>query len=228
MLADEDSAVIERFGILNTLVDPDDDLYGIPFPGSYLVDQDGTVLAKHFNQHYRVRETAAALLRGDLDAPFDDSGFPAARSPADSGGAVTVTLGAADLKPYQRGEFLVQIDLGDGLHVYGPDAPDGYVATDVRVSGPEGFDVEPALFPSTRPFRVDGIDEQFEVLDGEIRIAVPFVYAVEGAEPGSTVPVDIEVRYQACNEHECLLPRTERVHMDLTLGALNHRAARPG
>ena len=84
MLADEDSAVIKRYGILNTLLDPDEDLYGMPFPGTYLVDEDGTVLAKHFNQHYRTRETAAALLRGNLDAPFDDSGFPAARSPADS------------------------------------------------------------------------------------------------------------------------------------------------
>ena len=34
LLADEGSKVIEQFGILNTLVLPDEPVYGIPYPGS--------------------------------------------------------------------------------------------------------------------------------------------------------------------------------------------------
>ena len=49
MLSDPDSEVIRSFGILNTLIPPDDHpWYGLPFPGSYVVDADGTIVAKFF------------------------------------------------------------------------------------------------------------------------------------------------------------------------------------
>ncbi|HJM88574.1 MAG TPA: redoxin domain-containing protein, partial [Dehalococcoidia bacterium] len=35
LLADDDSAVIKQYGILNTLIAEDEGVYGIPFPGSY-------------------------------------------------------------------------------------------------------------------------------------------------------------------------------------------------
>ncbi len=38
LLFDPDSNVIRSFGILNTLIDPDDHpWYGIPYPGTYVV-----------------------------------------------------------------------------------------------------------------------------------------------------------------------------------------------
>ena len=43
LLADPDHAAIEATGILNTLVRPDESVYGIPFPGSYVIGTDGTV-----------------------------------------------------------------------------------------------------------------------------------------------------------------------------------------
>jgi peroxiredoxin Q/BCP len=36
LLSDADSKVIREFGILNTLIRPDESIYGIPYPGSYL------------------------------------------------------------------------------------------------------------------------------------------------------------------------------------------------
>jgi len=52
LLSDADSAVIKRFGILNTTIDREADVlnratqkgfYGIPFPGVYVTDRDGRV-----------------------------------------------------------------------------------------------------------------------------------------------------------------------------------------
>ena len=44
LLSDPDSEVIRSFGILNTLIDPDDHpWYDIPFPGTYVVNADGVI-----------------------------------------------------------------------------------------------------------------------------------------------------------------------------------------
>ena len=49
LLSDIDSQVIRAYGILNEQVRPGDSLlYGIPYPGTYVVDEDGIVLEKFF------------------------------------------------------------------------------------------------------------------------------------------------------------------------------------
>ena len=55
LLSDVDSAVIREFGILNTLISPDDPeqaagrgFYGVPFPGVYVTDESGVVSEKFF------------------------------------------------------------------------------------------------------------------------------------------------------------------------------------
>ena len=66
LLSDVGSVVIRRFGILNTLIDPEDpragDFYGIPFPGTYVADEFGVVTEKFFSRHYATRESAGTIL----------------------------------------------------------------------------------------------------------------------------------------------------------------------
>lgn len=66
LLSDSDSAVITRFGILNTLIDPTEPdaevFYGIPFPGTYTVDASGIVVRKYFNQHLATRDAPERFL----------------------------------------------------------------------------------------------------------------------------------------------------------------------
>ena len=68
LLSDVDSAVIREFGILNTLVSPDDpeqaagrSFHGVPFPGVYVTDEHGVVTEKFFHRHYATRESAGSI-----------------------------------------------------------------------------------------------------------------------------------------------------------------------
>ena len=71
LLSDPDSEIIERFGILNTLIESDDHpWYGIPFPGSYAVDAGGTIVAKFFEANLALRANADQLLRAALGEPI--------------------------------------------------------------------------------------------------------------------------------------------------------------
>lgn len=68
MLSDRNSAAIKAFGILNTTVDPNDDVYGIPFPGMYVLDANGVVKAKYFEDSFQERYSAAAVLTREFGA----------------------------------------------------------------------------------------------------------------------------------------------------------------
>ena len=222
ILADEDSAVIRRYGILNTLIDLDEDRYGIPFPGTYLTDTTGRIVQKFFNQHYRIRESAAHILRGELDVPVDMTGYPSAEPEV----GVSAQLGSGDIKPYQRVDILVRVELDEGLHTYGHPAPAGYVPTTVAVTGPEGLVVEDAVYPPTTLLRIPGLDEELPIFEDSPEVRVPVVYTEYGAEPGTILPIDIEVRYQACDDLQCFVPQRARLRLEAPVGA-NLRATTP-
>ena len=67
MLSDVGSKVIRAFGILNTNVPEDHQMmYGMPWPGEYLIAPDGTVRDKLFLPSYEHRPSAS----GSRIAPF--------------------------------------------------------------------------------------------------------------------------------------------------------------
>ena len=55
LLSEWNSMVIRKFGILNTTIQPDEPGYGATFPGTYLVDEKGIIVAKYFEEDFRDR-----------------------------------------------------------------------------------------------------------------------------------------------------------------------------
>ena len=66
LLSDEGSKTIDVFGIRNKGMDGKkfgpNDLTGIPFPGTYILDGDGVIRAKLFLERYQVRHTSQELI----------------------------------------------------------------------------------------------------------------------------------------------------------------------
>ena len=66
-MSDVDSEVIRRFGILNDQVSPGDAmLYGIPYPGVFVTDEQGVVVAKFFHDTYKKRDSPELLIDAAL------------------------------------------------------------------------------------------------------------------------------------------------------------------
>ena len=214
LLSDLGSEVIRRYGILNTLVKPEEEeYYGIPFPGSYLVSEDGKIFDKLFHREYQKRETGATVLWKGFGLPVD----PASTIHAEAEGQavrVSAALMATELHPRQHADLHVTLDLDEGLHVYGPDVPDDYVATQIKVSGPEGISAGEPAFPATKPLRIEGINEEFQVMDGKVDIVLPVASAIR--EPGEAT-LNVEVTYQACTDAMCYIPRTETLHLTVNV-----------
>lgn len=217
LLSDEGSEVIREFGILNTLVRPDEPVYGIPYPGSYVVDEDGVVVEKRFYRHYRTRPSSTSILKEAFGVDLDPGGHPRASVEAE-GVRLSASLGAESLIPMQRTPLYVRFELDDELHVYAPPVPEGFVAAEVELDLPEGVRAEAPVYPPAHPFRVDGIEHEFMALDGDVEIAIPLSSTLT---EGESVAIGVTVRYQACTPRECYLPRTERLELRVPIEDLN-------
>ena len=69
-MSDVDSKVIRAYGILNDQVKPGDlILYGIPYPGTYVTDAEGVVVAKSFHGSYKIRDSPEAVSYTHLTLP---------------------------------------------------------------------------------------------------------------------------------------------------------------
>jgi len=220
LLADPDHAVIEATGILNTLIEPEESVYGIPFPGTYVVGTDGTIEEKLFFRNYRNRASAATVLREGLGIDFEVENHPHAEVSSE-GVSISATLGGEAMVFGEVSMLYVDIDLDEGLHLYGRPIPEGFIATEVTVEAPEGVRVEEVRYPSTVPFHVEGIDEEFRTFaEHQVRIAVPIS---NGVREGDSFPLTVNVRYQACTDRECYLPQTKTLELEVPLRSLNRR-----
>lgn len=227
LLSDADSAVIRRYGILNTLVREDEvPFHGIPFPGTYVVDEDGIVVEKFFPRHLANRESADSVLESALGELLMGEEEPRATG-GDGDVRVTAFLhgGGGALKSGVLRRVVVRFELPEGMHIYGEPVPEGMVPTTVTVRGPEGLVVRDPILPPTAALTLEELGVELRVWSGTVEIAVP-VFAnshlidLFGKLP-EAVRLDVEVRYQACTDRACLIPRSETLSLQVPFARLD-------
>ncbi len=217
LLADPDHEVIEATGILNTLVEPSHGIYGIPFPGSYVIDQDGTVAEKLFFRSYRSRPSAATVLRDGIGIDFEVANHPRADASGD-GVSISATLGSLEMVFAEVASLYVDLEVDHGLHLYGQPIPEGFIATEVTVSAPDRIHVGSPRYPETVPFRVEGLDVDFRIFpEGQARISVSIN---NGLTEGDSFPLTVTVRYQTCSDRECFIPQERTLELVVPVAGL--------
>lgn len=216
MLSDPDSEVIERFGILNTLIDPDDHpWYGIPFPGTYVMDAGGTITAKFFESSLLLRPSAEQLLHAALGETIT---LPPVDAPPGQV-AFDVTFDGEVLRAGVMHDLVVRFVVPDGQHLYGEPVPAGMVATSVEIASDVGLVVKPAILPPTTPHTLTGTGETLQVFEGDVLVRVPLTHlgrSLTRLDDGALVQrVTGTVTWQSCDDDVCHLPRRERFTIDI-------------
>lgn len=219
LLSDVGSVAIERIGLLNQHVEAQHAHYGvavrehhkgIPYPGTFALDEDGVVQQKWFEQSYRNRPSAVALLQSAFAAETDRAG--AQDQTVTEHASVAVWMGDTSYHPYQRLIVNLGVEVAPGLHIYGEPIPTGYVPLSVTVDPMESLEVGLIDYPPTQPFRVEGLDEEFNVFEGNVRAKVPITLYQNVGE----VTLTFRVRYQACSDQECFMPAEVELHLQLS------------
>lgn len=224
LLSDVDSAVIRDYGILNDSIRPGDGvLYGIPYPGVYVCNAAGVVTASFFHDTYKKRDSAELYLDAALGAlTLRDTDLREERADAEVSISLGVHGGRGSLRQGIIRQLVLRFELAEGLHIYGEPVPEGMTPLQVRVSGPPGLVCEAPLLPPTEELRLSEMDISLRVWSGRLDVLIPFHATselVSETRPltDRTATISVSVRYQACNEATCLLPKSETFELTLPL-----------
>jgi hypothetical protein len=226
MLSDAGSKVIRAFGILNTNVPEDHKMmYGMPFPGDYLLTPDGIVRDKRFLPSYEYRPSATALALRNADGAATNS------VEIDTGAlSATVTLSADRCFPGQELGTALRIRLRPGWHIYGKPLPSNYRPTELIFEGPI-IGEQSIELPAAKPMLLKALDETLPVYEGEVRaigrlgIKWSPPMPAKFMEPfGKTIPpgpykIAGTLRFQPCSDTVCEAPRAVRFELPLELEA---------
>ncbi|MFT5444407.1 MAG: hypothetical protein ACI8W3_003462 [Myxococcota bacterium] len=228
LLSDIDSEVITRYGILNDQIGRAGAfLEGIPYPGVYVTDEDGIVVAKFFHDTYKKRDSPEQLIDAALGRLVisDDE-------PCVTGGDEEVQIsafihgGKGTIRQGIFRQIVLRCELGEGIHIYGQPVPEGMIPTTISVSAPAGLIVQDPVFPPTETLRLESMNMELPVWSGTIDIVVPFYPVgelVSEIRPldMESAPLEVSIRYQACNDDVCFPPKTEKFAFDLELDVID-------
>jgi hypothetical protein len=206
LLSDSDSKIIRAFGILNETVPANSRGYGIPNPGTYVVDPSGKVVAKFFEDDFKERTPALEILDRLGVAPVSTPTIVEAKQLRFSSSASTPVV-----HPNQRVALFLDIDLTPKMHVYAPGVQ-GYIAIEWKMAE-TAAKFYPVRYPAPEILRLKVIKETVPVYRGHVRLAQDVGMGTEAQlkpllnERGEMV-LEGSLRYQACDDHECYVPET--------------------
>lgn len=226
MLSDVGSKVIRAFGIFNTNIPEDHQMmYGIPWPGDYLIASDGTVRDKMFMRSYEHRASASEVVLRH----FDDAG---ANSVEITAGVLNakVSLSTASCFPGQELGLALEVHLEPGWHIYGKPLPSNYQPVDLVLESP--FISEQSLeLPAPQPLLLPALGETLPVYGGAFKahgkvaikwsppMPAPFLLPLgEMIKPG-LYQLDGTLKFQACSDDVCEMPQAIKFMLPLTIEA---------
>ena len=226
LLSDKDSKVIREYGIFNKSVLPGDiPIYGIPYPGSYVANEQGRVIYKTFLESYKCRENPQVLIDAALGQV--SLGDPeTSKQGGDEDIRIRVGLLGGAIKQGAQRRIVVRFEMSPGLHLYGQPVPAGMIPVEITVTGPDGLVVNPPILPATAPLWLEELNLELAVWTDQLDVQIP-IYALSKIaselQPltSTELTLEVNVRYQACNQITCLLPRTERFVLTVPVEAID-------
>ena len=230
LLSDVGSATIKRYGILNTVAeealgpngkDPavlaDLQRYvtvtqaaeryrGIPFPGTFVVDRQGRVTSRFFEDYYWERNTVSNIL-----LRVGTAGTPVP--------ATQVSTQHLDLRAYPSDEsvslgtrFSLALDVTPkkGMHLYAPGAA-GYRIVTLNITPQPHVRTQPLRYPASEVYHFVPLNERVAVFQKPFTLlmeAVPEATAeARKAFAGkSELVIAGTLEYQACDDKLCYNP----------------------
>jgi hypothetical protein len=216
LLSDPESKIIRDFGILNEQAQQGTMQFGIPHPGTYLVDRAGRVTEKYFEDDYTQRYTSADI----LVSRFGESG-EAAHSIAE-GRHLRVLASASNgrVRSGQRISLVLDVQLGARLHVYAPGVKSDYIPIEWSIKESPALAVRAVTYPRSKVLRLKAIKETVPAYQDTFRLVRDVTVARDAVlrplvDTEGKLTIEGTLKYQACDDKLCYPPETVPVRWSL-------------
>jgi peroxiredoxin len=208
LLSDPGSKVIRQYGILNTTIpESNTQSYGIPFPGTFIVDPKGIVTSRFFEDAYQERDSLASILVGL-------GGTISASSSNVSAPHVSVKSYSTNSAVSVGTHFALVLDLApeERTHVYAP-AVSGYKPIRLRIEPQTGIVVGTPEFPEAEDYYFAPLDEHVPVYQRPFRIVQPVSIdptpdTAAALRDRTSLTIRGTLEYQACDDQACFNPQS--------------------
>jgi peroxiredoxin len=230
MLSDPGSATIKRYGILNTVVaeafgpnkddpavkadvqryisvvNPSPNMQGIAFPGTFILERDGRVRSRFFEDFYIERNTVSGVMKR-LGVGAD---AVAATKISTEHLDLTAYPSDAAIAPGNRFSVVLEIAPKRGMHVYAPGAS-SYRVVSVKIAGQPSLRALSLDYPSSEIYHFKPLDERVPVYQKPFTLVQELILegdpkaqaAYRGKE---TLTITGTLEYQACDDKICYNP----------------------
>lgn len=230
LLSDVGSATIRRYGILNTVIeealgpngkDPavladlqryvtvtqaSERFRGIPFPGTFMLDRQGRVTGRFFEDYYWERNTVSSIMLR----------VGATRTPV---AAIQASTEHLDLKAFPsdpsaslgtRFSIVVEVRPKPNMHVYAPGAT-GYRVITLNSKPQPHVRTMPVQYPASEVYYFKPLNERVPVYQKPFTLVMEVVpdataEARKALAGKSELVVDGTLDYQACDDKICYNP----------------------
>jgi hypothetical protein len=221
LLSDPESKVIRQFGILNTLISEDDHpWFGIPFPGTYVVNSEGLISHKFFENNLALRVGPEMLLRAAQGGAIEQSKIDR-EPPAET--MWDVYLDGDRLAVSVLKDLVARIEVPAGRHLYADPAPVGNVPVALVLDEDARIVTREAVKPESESLTLGGTGEVIEVYEGVVELRLPItVNADLGVVDTESHEITLagELHWQTCDDQVCDLPRRERFELTVPLASV--------
>jgi peroxiredoxin len=231
LLSDAGSKTIERYGILNTVVEealgPDRDdpavkadvskyvagsgtvppmMKGIAFPGTFVLDREGRVTSRFFEDFYVERSTVAGILKR-----LDGRDRPVAGTRVSTEHLEVSTYPSdAAVAPGNRFSLALDIHPKRGMHLYAPGAS-AYRVISLSIVEQPFVRILPLKYPPSEMYLFKPLNERVPVYQKPFTLLQEIILegqpSAQAAFKGKdSLTLDGTLDYQACDDRLCFNP----------------------
>jgi peroxiredoxin len=251
LLADVGSVTIKRYGVLNPVPgmalgpgrdDPEVKALvaqlvtggapaarhvGMALPGTFIIDRQGRVTWRFFEDYYVERATMANVMLRIGASPT-----PVAATKVETP-HLDITSYPSDpaVAPGNRFSLVLDVVPRPGVHVYAPGAKD-YRVLAVTVAPQPFVRVSPVAYPASEIYHFKPLDERVPVYQKPFRLVVDAVIEGHAAAQAArreqeSVTLTGTLEYQACDDRICFNPVSLPLSWTVGLRALVREPAPP-
>ncbi len=245
LLSDQGSGTIKQYGILNTVVEealgPNRDdpavkadawkyisvsgtvptrMKGIAFPGTFVLDRQGRVTSRFFEDFYIERNTVAGILKRLGTGNAAVSGTSVSTQHLD----VATYPSDAAVAPGNRFTLVLEIAPKRGGHVYAPGASTYHVIS-LSVTEQPFVRVLPLKYPASELYHFKPLNERVAVYQKPFTLVQEIILeghpSAQAAFKGrDSLTLNGTLDYQACDDNLCFNPASVPLSWTVTLRPL--------
>jgi len=219
LLSDRGSAVIRAYGLLNPSYPPDSRAYGVPYPGTFVLDRAGRIVSRHFETVYQERNTVASILA--REGRPGQGPLVAAQS-----AHLSVQAMASDgvVAPGNRLTLTFDVTPARGMHVYAPGSH-SYQVIRFQLSPDPWLTAHPMVYAPPEIYHFVPLDERVETYQRPFTLRQDVTIAAtpeaQKALAGRTsITIGGRLEYQACDDRVCYAPASLPIAFSLDLTPL--------